>query len=88
MNRILGATALVAAVAAAVPAWAQTAEDLNRMEAARVAGAPAPVYPAPAYAPVYAYPYAYPYSYAYPAYGYYPVGWGWGRWHGGWRRHW
>src|SRR5580704_5962623 len=90
MKHLMTGTALVAVLAIAAPAWAQTSEDLNRQELNRLTmttPAPAPVQPAPVAAvpqpyaapayPYYPYPYPdYAYSYPYAYYGdpFYPVG--------------
>jgi hypothetical protein len=77
MKYFLSGAALVAALAAATPVFAQSAEDLNRFEMNRLstgappaAPVPAPVAAVPqAYpAPAYPYPYPYPYPAAYPYY--------------------
>ena len=66
MKYLMTGTALVAVLAIAAPAWAQTSEDLNRMELNQLStGGPAPVYPAQP-APVAA-PAPQPYAAAYPA---------------------
>jgi hypothetical protein len=73
MPRLLSAAAFLAVLCVAAPGRAQTADELNRGELARVTpppGVPVAPAPAPAYAypPAYPYPYPPPYPYPYPYY--------------------